>query len=469
MPATRFPPATRFLPAVRFLPATRFLRSAPLGLRAGALALVLAAAAMVAALAAPVRAATTPPLDQAMAAVFTVHTADAADRFLGSAFLWGDGAVAVTNAHVVGTLGQVRLKDAQGAEQIATVIAADASRDVAVISVTPGRKGLIPSPEAPRLGAEVWALGAPLGIEFSVTEGRISALSRQVDAAVPIAMLQHDAAVNPGSSGGPLIDAAGGLLGMNAQIADGSRMFVGIAYAIPAADLARIVAGLIDETLPPLPRLGLTARAVDRELAAALGIAATGLLVDAVEPAGLADRAGLRPGDVILAVGGTALAGPGDLAYALETASAVADADEGTGSLDVTLLRDGAVLVLMTDLDAQTPGLGLRDLSSAPARVASYTLPGLGIDLDDGGTLREVSANSPAAFAGLEAGERVLAVNGHDLAGLDRATGYEAAVLVLVCGKNGATRHVLIDPWATAKTIRPVGGANVLDRDVVLF
>ncbi len=73
-------------------------------------------------------------------------------------------------------------------------------------------------------------------------------------------MLQHDAAVNPGSSGGPLVDAMGRLVGMNSQIADGSRMFVGIAYAISAPDLQRIVTGLIEETLMPLPSLGLTAR-----------------------------------------------------------------------------------------------------------------------------------------------------------------------------------------------------------------
>ena len=126
----------------------------------------------------------------------------------------------------------VRLTDATGHEEIATVIASDPTRDVAVISVKPGRVGLTPSTEAPRLGAEVWAFGAPLGVAFTVTEGRISALHRQVEAAVPIRMIQHDAAVNPGSSGGPLVDDAGALLGMNSQIADGSRMFVGIAYAL---------------------------------------------------------------------------------------------------------------------------------------------------------------------------------------------------------------------------------------------
>lgn len=402
------------------------------------------------------------PLDQPLAALFTVHSADAEDRFLGSAFLWGDGSVAVTNAHVVGDAREVRLTDAKGHEEIGQVIATDALRDVAVIAVATGRQGLaIAAP--PALGAEVWALGAPLGIEFSVTEGRVSALARQVQAEVPILMLQHDAAINPGSSGGPLVDATGTLLGMNSQIADGSRMFVGIAYAIPAADLARIVAGLIDETLPPLPELGLTARPVDRQLAAALGIAASGLLVDSVAEGSLAALGGLRAGDVLLALGGRVLASAGDLAFAVEAAQTAAVAD-------LAVLRAGEKLLLSLPLvaDDVASSLSLRDLSGAlPQRVASYSLETLGIVLGADGLVTAVNENSPALFAGVAAGDRILTVNGAvtDLA----AVTITAPVLLLLQGETGATRHVLIDPWATGKTIRPVGGANVLDPNVVVF
>lgn len=404
------------------------------------------------------------PLDQVMATIFTVHTADDEDRFLGSAFLWGDGAVAVTNAHVVANATEVRLTDATGHEEIATVIASDPTRDVAVISVKPGRVGLTPSTEAPRLGAEVWAFGAPLGVAFTVTEGRISALHRQVEAAVPIRMIQHDAAVNPGSSGGPLVDDAGALLGMNSQIADGSRMFVGIAYAIAADDLSRIVSGLIAETLPPLPQLGMIARPVDRQLAAALGIAATGLLVDQVRQGDLADRAGVKPGDVVLALGDTALTRPGDLAFALEAAQS------GT-SLDFTILRAGSVLVLMTELDAEPQAaLTLRDAAAAPARIASYTLATLGLTLGSQDRIAAITENSPALFAGVARGDRILMLNGQPLTAIDLSTArFDAPVLLLLQDTAGTTRHVLIDPWATGKTIRPVGGANVLDPNVVLF
>lgn len=436
------------------------LRHIALALATSAVLVATVAAGPV--MAASLEATTTPtPLETALTSVFTVHTADNQNRFLGSAFLWGQGEVAITNAHVVGNATEVRLTDASGAEQIAQVIGSDPSRDVAVIAVKPGGLGLIPSTSAPRLGAEVWALGAPLGIAFTVTEGQISALSRQVDPAQPIHMLQHDAAVNPGSSGGPLVDATGALLGMNAQIADGSRMFVGIAYAIPATDLSRIVAGLIDETLLPLPKLGLTARPLDRQLAQALQLAATGLLVDSVEAASLAATAGILPGDVLLAVNGRQVQQPGDLAFALESAQAAA-------AFDFTLLRGNAVLVLIAKAQAEPASLTQRDANAAPQRIAQYSLQTLGISLT-GQLIADVTDNSPALFAGVAKGDSIVQLNGQtlDAAALAALT-IDQPVLLLLQGETG-TRHVLIDPWATGKTLRPLGGANVLDPDVVVF
>lgn len=406
------------------------------------------------------------PLEQAMATVFTVHSADAEDRFLGSAFLWGAaGEVAVTNAHVVGGADTVRLTDASGHQEIGVVIARDEVRDVAVIGVALGRKGLIAGPQAV-LGQEVWALGAPLGIEFTVTRGAVSARERQVDATVPIRMVQHDAAVNPGSSGGPLVDDQGRLLGMNSQIADGSRMFVGIAYAISAADLDRIVPGLIEETLLPLPKLGLTARAVDRQVAKALTLAPGGLLVDAVAAASLAAMGGIEAGDVILALDNAPMMLPGDLAFAVERALP-------KGVVDVAILRDGKMLLLPLPLGRPSGDLGLamRDVDAGSARrVASYSLATLGIVLGDAGLISDVTENSAALFSGVASGDRIMAVNGAELTdpALKAISFKEPLLLRLQC-ENGMTRHVVIDPWATGGRPRPVGGANVLDPAVLVF
>ena len=150
-------------------------------------------------------------LNSAMPAVFAVQAADGSGRFLGSAFLY-DG-VMVTNAHVVGRAAQVRLTGAGGAAggetggaaggaaETGQVIGLDALRDVAVIAVVPrpAGAGLRIGP-APALGQPVWAIGHPLGLGLSVSAGIVSALGRQVEAAVPLRLIQHDAAVNPGSS-----------------------------------------------------------------------------------------------------------------------------------------------------------------------------------------------------------------------------------------------------------------------------
>lgn len=403
------------------------------------------------------------PLDQAMDKVFTVRSSDAEDRFLGSAFLWADGTVAVTNAHVVGQAEEVRLIDRHGADLTALVIARDPIRDVAVISVPAGAPGLTLAPGAPDLGDEVFALGAPLGIEFTLTEGRISTLARQTDIAVPMLMLQHDAAVNPGSSGGPLVDEEGRLLGMNSQIADGSRMFVGIAYAIPAQDLSRIVTGLIEETLPPFPTLGITARPVDRQIAETLGTAPQGLLIDAVAPASLAEMAGLQAGDIVTGTNGAPLTNPGDFAFSIEGAST-------SGTATLTILRAGQPLILtlpLTEPEPEPTGLRTREVRRTPATVTSYTFAALGVTLDPQGTVTNLTDTSPALLAGLAKGDRIIAINGAapDL----EAYELTAPALLLLEAPGGATRHIRLDPWHAPEGVRPLGGANVLDPDVVVF
>ena len=415
---------------------------------------------LVLALVALIQPASASPLDDAMDKVFTVRSAEAEDRFLGSAFVWGDGTVAVTNAHVVGLAEEVRLIDRHGATLTALVIARDPVRDVAVMSLPSVAEGIEPAPDAPELGDEVFALGAPLGIEFTLTEGRISTLARQTDIAVPMLMLQHDAAVNPGSSGGPLVDAEGRLLGMNAQIADGSRLFVGIAYAIPTAELTRIVQGLIDETLPPFPTLGLTARPVDRQIAETLRLPAQGLLIDAVAKGSLAEDAGLAPGDVLIASNGTLLATPGAFAFAIEAATV-------DGKASLTLLRAGQEQTLTLALTVADPTLRTREAPRAPRTVAAYSLGELGLTLDPDGTVTALTDASPALLAGLAKGDRILSINGQrqDLATFQLT----APALLLLEAPGGTTRHIRLDPWHAPEGVRPVGGANVLDPDVVVF
>jgi serine protease Do len=432
----------------------------PLAILALALALLTALAA-----AGPARAgAAADPLARAVAATLVVRSADAEARFLGSAFVWGDGGLALTNAHVVGDAAQVRLVHADGREEVADVLVRDQGRDIAVIALGPGAGPGLHAGAAPRLGQTVYAVGAPLEAEFTLTRGMVSALARQVEAAVPLRLIQHDAAVNPGSSGGPLVDEAGALVGMNSQIADGSRLFAGIGYAISAADLERLVPALLAGDLAAVPQLGLRLRPLSRGIAAVLGVEPGGLLVDHVAAGGLGARAGLRAGDVILAAGGAPIRAPGDLAFAV-------DAALEAGSVALAVRREAGALTLWLPLDPAPPMLAAAARGVPAARVEGYTLARLGIEIDATGLVVALSENSPARLAGLSVGDRVIAADGVALADAEalRARSLTGPVLLLVRRADGSTQHVLLDPWDRGGRFRPAGGANVLDPDVVVF
>lgn len=388
-----------------------------------------------------------PGLDRAIDATLVVHSSDETGSFLGSAFLWGQGRIALTCAHVVAGEAEVRVTFSDGHDEIARVLARDPARDVAVLAVPGGEgRGLSPAPGPAELGETVFAVGAPLGVDFTVTRGMASARPRQLNPAVPIRLVQHDAAVNNGNSGGPLVDREGRVLGMNSQIVDGAPNFIGLSFAISVADLQRIVPRLLAGTLQPVRVIGLRVRAVDGEIAAALGVPARGVLVDDVEPGGIADKAGLRAGDIVTGIDHVALKTPGEIAFLLEAA-----APEGAARIGV--LRDHARLHLALDL-----GPPVRHPPEAPPpRPASFGFADLGLTLDDQGTITAVAEGKAAHFAELKPGERVLAVNGAPLGDAAavarfRALAVTAPVLLLVAesapeAAAPETRHVILDPW----------------------
>lgn len=403
---------------------------------------ILAAALLFLMTSQPSRADPAAGLERAIAATLVVHSNDATESFLGSAFLWKEGDIAITCAHVVGRDPDVRVTFADGHDELARVLARDPIRDVAVLSVQGGRgQGLEPAPAPAELGQTVYAVGAPLGVEFTVTRGMASARPRQLDPSVPIRLIQHDAAVNNGNSGGPLVDIDGRVLGMNSQIVNGAPNFIGLSFAISVEDLQRIVPLLLSDTLRPVVRLGIKVRAVDGEIAAALGIArAKGVLVDEVRPRRIAARAGLLAGDVITAMNGKPITAPGEMAFQLEDA-----APAGQVTLDV--MRGGMARQLVLDIGrvVHRP----RPTPAPPAAEIPWS--DLGLQLDDHANITSVAPGHVAAFAGVKQGEQVMAVNGKPLdrpeaiAGWKRQTVTGPLLLLLRKGKD--TTHVILDPW----------------------
>lgn len=401
-----------------------------------------------------VQAAPNPALEQAMDATVMILRDDIDETFLGSGFFYGPDGLVLSNAHVVEDESAVILELRDGTRHMARLVAKDVKRDFAVLRSEVLRPGLVRAATTPDIGQPVYAIGAPLGIGFTVSRGIIAADPRQIDPTVPLRFVQHDAAINPGSSGGPLIDEAGHLLGMNSQIADGSRLFVGIGYAISASDLDRLVPLLIARDLRPVAKLDMDARPVTKAIAKALNIPRVGLLIDDVDPVGLAARAGIEPGDVIVAAEGVTLHDPRDFVFLLEAASETAQLDILRGAGRVTVL-----LPLSHEVTRDFPRPAPKPV---PLRWSDLSVTTQSLDVID------LPETGPALHAGLRVGDRILSANGQPITTDPLAPDPDTA-LVLLVEREARHLHLIVDPSVTKDAPPPVIRGNALDLSVRRF
>jgi len=190
----------------------------------------------------------------------------------------------------------------------AKVVGTDRKTDVALLKVQ--ATGLpvvkIGDPSRTKVGEWVAAMGSPFGFDNTVTAGIVSAKARSLPDDTYVPFIQTDAAVNPGNSGGPLFNLAGEVIGVNSQIYSRSGGYMGLAFAIPIDVAIKVKDQLLKYGKASHGRLGVVIQEVNQDLAESFGLKKPGgALVSSVEKGGPADRAGLKPGDVILAYNGT--------------------------------------------------------------------------------------------------------------------------------------------------------------------
>ena len=331
----------------------------------------------------------------------------------GSGFIVAPDGVILTNAHVVEGAEKVTVKLRDRREFEAKVLGQDEASDVAVLKIDARDLPAVRlgDPNALKVGQWVVAIGAPFGFDNSVTAGIVSALGRNLpdDAYVPF--IQTDVAINPGNSGGPLFDLRGEVIGINSQIYSRSGGYQGVSFAIPIDVAMNVSRQLQANGHVTRGRLGVTIQEVNEGLAESFGLdAPRGALVSSVEPGGAGDKAGLKPGDVILIFGRQRIDSAGELP------AAVAAATPGQ-PVELEIWRDRStrhVIVRPQELTQDT-GVATNDQEAGSGRLGLTVRPlspEERRDIDVSGGVVVVGADRAAAEAGVRPGDVVLSANG---------------------------------------------------------
>jgi S1-C subfamily serine protease len=242
----------------------------------------------------------------------------------GTGFVIDDDGNILTNAHVVENATNVTVRFSDATTARAQVRGRDRSSDLALLKVDPEGLKLRPltlgTSEGVEVGDPTVAIGNPFGLERTLTTGVVSALQRRIDAPDGFTIsdvIQTDAAINPGNSGGPLIDASGKVIGINSafRTGGGGEGNVGIGFAVPIDTAKRVLPTLKAGDDVERAYLGVTSATVAPEMNLRVD---RGALVQDIEPLSPADKAGFRPGDVIVAIGGTPIRSTEDVSSAVE-------------------------------------------------------------------------------------------------------------------------------------------------------
>ena len=335
----------------------------------------------------------------------------------GSGFIVSSDGLVLTNAHVVDGAQVVTVKLSDHREFKARVLGADRGSDIAVLKIDAHDLPSVRLGDSNRLavGDYVLAIGEPFGLEETATAGIVSATGRSLPGDGYVPFIQTDAAVNPGNSGGPLFDANGAVIGINAQIYSNSGGYQGVSFAIPINVAVQIKDEIVKTGKVSHPRLGVEVQNVDQLLANSFRLKTpNGALVAQVEPDSAAARAGLQVGDVIVEFDGAPVLDAGQLSARVGTA-------RPGQKVSLELWRDGKRVDVTATIGAAAPaarsaangdaaqqgrrGLALRPLNPDERREAHVAAGGLLVE----------QAQGRAAEAGIQAGDVVLAVDGSEV------------------------------------------------------
>ncbi len=331
----------------------------------------------------------------------------------GSGFIIQPDGLILTNAHVVAGATRVTVQLTDRREYTAKVIGEDKTADVAVIKIPANNLPTVSLGDSNSLQVGQWvlAIGAPFGFDNSATAGIVSAKGRTLPDSGYVPFIQTDVPINPGNSGGPLFDMQGKVIGINSQIYSRTGGYMGVSFSIPINVAMQVAHQLMTTGHVERGKIGVVIQNVDQGLADSFGLPEPeGALVSSVEENGPGAKAGVKPGDVILALNGQAIPTSSQLPVRIAslmpgtTVSLTIWRNHARRNIDVKLGSMGS----QTTASAESPhhlggslGLAVRPLTG-DEQAQAHTHGGLLVE----------GVSGPSEDAGIQPGDVVLAANG---------------------------------------------------------
>ncbi|HET8869905.1 MAG TPA: DegQ family serine endoprotease [Aquabacterium sp.] len=378
-------------------------------------------------------------------------------RGVGSGFILSPDGYVMTNAHVVDGADEVYVNLTDKREFKAKVVGVDKRTDVAVLKIQASKLPAVSIGDVSRLKVGEWvmAIGTPFGLDNTVTAGIVSAKAR--DTGEEIRFIQTDVAVNPGNSGGPLINMRGEVVGINSQILSRSGGFMGISLSIPIDDAMKVAEQLRVGGKVIRGRIGVAIAPVTKDVAESIGLGKpVGALVQSVEAGTPSEKAGLEAGDIITKFAGQTIEKAQDLPRL------VGATKPGTKTSIQVFRRGSSKDLSITVAELDTSGKAKDDKADSAKADAKLAASALGLKIIDlnadqkrelkqsGGVLVE-GVEGPAARAGLRPGDVVLAVANVQISGVKE---FEA-VLAKLDRSRPVSVLVRRGEWAQYAVIRP--------------
>jgi len=368
----------------------------------------------------------------------------------GSGFIVSPNGLIMTNNHVVKDMKEIKVTLQGKREYTAKLIGADPESDIALIKINAKDLPAVAWGDSSKLrvGEIVIAIGNPFGFSGTVTNGIISATGRTNVGIIGYEdFIQTDAPINPGNSGGPLVNINGEVIGMNTAIASQSGGYMGVGFAIPSNSAKVVMEALLKHGKVQRGLLGVNIQDLTEALAKSFGRTDTnGALVSQVVPGGPAEKAGIKPGDVITDFNGTPISGAAELKNLVgqtpvgSTAKVTVWRDKKTTVLNVTVTeRTPQMLAAGTPASEKSAELGMT-VEKLPAELASK----LGLKPGVGLLVKDLNADGRAAAMGLRQGDVILEVDGKaitDVAGFNAqlAEAKKSGVIRMMIQRGSAT------------------------------